>query len=395
MSEAHLNINLKPVDDANPVPVKLIGGTSSNGGGGGSGIIGVDTEGTKWLLVANTSATPATITYYKVSDGTVGTPSGGFTPDADQNGLTDTQLRASAVPVSATSLPLPAGAATDASLGTDGTTPPTIAGTGVRGWLRGIYEKLTGTLTVTGPLTDTQLRASAVVVSANNNVLQSVNNTSTAQLAAAATFTGTWDSGDALLAESAQLMVTSDQTGTLYIDQSQDTAGSVGVQTKSYAITAGVAFNTAIGVIGKALRVRFTNNGSAATTTFAISTIFTPIMSVLPTALTQKGSLRTANQENVSVTLTQNVKSLTASTSTELVAANSSRQYLAIQVIGTSGINLNIGADATVNSGWAISPASATGGQGGAMTWDAGVVTQQQIKAISAAATTVVVWEGI
>jgi hypothetical protein len=132
--------------------------------GGGGGIIGVDTTGTKWLLVANTSATPATITYYKVSDGTVGTPSGGFTPDADQNGLTDAQLRASAVPVSATSLPLPAGAATEASLGTDGDTPPTIAGTGVRGWLRGIYEKLTGTLTVTGPLTNAQLRATDVPV---------------------------------------------------------------------------------------------------------------------------------------------------------------------------------------------------------------------------------------
>jgi hypothetical protein len=315
---------------AKAVAVVYGGGSSAATNAGSSGIIGVDTAGTKWLLVANTSATPATITYYKVSDGTVGTPTGGFTPDADQNGLTDAQLR-----------------------------------------------------------------ATAVVVSANNNVLQSVNNTSTAQLAAAATFTGTWDSGNALLAESAQLMVTSDQTGTLYIDQSQDTAGSVGIQTRSYAVAAGVAFNTAIGVIGKALRVRFTNNGSAATTTFALSTIFTPIMSVLPTTLTQKGNLRVANQENVPVTLTQTVKSLTASTSTELVAANANRQYLAIQVIGTSGINLNIGADATVNSGWAVAPASATGGQGGAMTWDAGVVTQQQIKAISAAATTVVVWEGI
>lgn len=88
-------------------------------------------------------------------------------------------------PVSAVSLPLPAGAATEATtagirtdLGTDGGTPPAVlgAGTGVRGWLRSIYEKLTGTLAVTGaffqatqpvsgPLTDTQLRATAVPVS--------------------------------------------------------------------------------------------------------------------------------------------------------------------------------------------------------------------------------------
>lgn len=62
-------------------------------------------------------------------------------------------------PVSAASLPLPAGAATETTvagvrtdLGTDGTTPPAVlgAGTGVRGWLRSIYEKLTGTIAVTG-----------------------------------------------------------------------------------------------------------------------------------------------------------------------------------------------------------------------------------------------------
>ena len=50
-------------------------------------------------------------------------------------------------PVSAASLPLPTGAATEAGLGTDGSSPPTLVGTGVRGWLRGIYELLAGTLT--------------------------------------------------------------------------------------------------------------------------------------------------------------------------------------------------------------------------------------------------------
>ena len=73
--------------------------------------------------------------------------------------LTDAQLRATSVPVSAASLPLPTGAATETTaagirtdLGTDGTTPPAVlgTGTGVRGWLRSIYEKLTGTLAVTG-----------------------------------------------------------------------------------------------------------------------------------------------------------------------------------------------------------------------------------------------------
>jgi hypothetical protein len=68
------------------------------------------------------------------------------------------------------------------SLGTDGTSPPTITGTGVRGWLRGIYERLTGTLTIGGTvtvanptaqgLTDAQLRASAIPVTGNLNTTQ-------------------------------------------------------------------------------------------------------------------------------------------------------------------------------------------------------------------------------
>lgn len=92
--------------------------------------------------------------------------------------LTDTQLRASAVsvsvsnfpasqavtgtffqatqPISAASLPLPSGASTSA-LQTTGNTS-----------LSSIDTKLTSPLTVTGPLTDTQLRASAVSVSVSN-----------------------------------------------------------------------------------------------------------------------------------------------------------------------------------------------------------------------------------
>lgn len=53
-------------------------------------------------------------------------------------------------PISVVSLPLPTGAAQD---GTDGASPPAIPGTGIRGWLRSIYDKLAGTLQVSQPQT--------------------------------------------------------------------------------------------------------------------------------------------------------------------------------------------------------------------------------------------------
>lgn len=49
------------------------------------------------------------------------------------------------------------GLAKDASIGTDGATPPAIAGTGVRGWLRAIYENVAGTLSA--DITDRATRA--------------------------------------------------------------------------------------------------------------------------------------------------------------------------------------------------------------------------------------------
>lgn len=62
---------------------------------------------------------------------------------------------------------------TNLKLGTEGLTPPAITGTGILGWLRGIYEKLSNVLTVTvnnfptstPGLTDAELRASPVPVS--------------------------------------------------------------------------------------------------------------------------------------------------------------------------------------------------------------------------------------
>lgn len=112
------------------------------------------------------------------------------TPVPVSGPLTDTQLRASAVPVSAASLPLPTGAATEVTLAAaaaslsslDGklanpmpvsaASLPLPAGAATSAnqateiaSLASIDSKLTSPLSVTGPLTDAQLRATAVPVS--------------------------------------------------------------------------------------------------------------------------------------------------------------------------------------------------------------------------------------
>lgn len=83
--------------------------------------------------------------------------------------LTDAELRASPVPVSAASLPLPTGAATEAKQDTGNSS------------LASIDAKLANPLPVSGPLTDTQLRASPVPVSgtvtANTGLSQPLTDT--------------------------------------------------------------------------------------------------------------------------------------------------------------------------------------------------------------------------
>lgn len=75
------------------------------------------------------------------------------------NGLTETQLLAAGLALDDSIQ------STNTSLGTDGAASPQIAGTGVRGWLRAIYERLVAGIGVTGPLTDAQIRATALPVS--------------------------------------------------------------------------------------------------------------------------------------------------------------------------------------------------------------------------------------
>lgn len=88
---------------------------SSTGGGGGAGAAGtpvLDNAGVRWLWIYD--ATAGTSTYISFVTGSAGTPTFPLTPDAD----TSVQVSnfPATQPVSAASLPLPTGAATEATL---------------------------------------------------------------------------------------------------------------------------------------------------------------------------------------------------------------------------------------------------------------------------------------
>jgi hypothetical protein len=131
--------------------------------------------------------------------------------------LTDGQLRASAVPVSAAALPLPTGAATETTLAALNTKIPAAPAT-EGGNLAGINAKLptldSGRVPVVlppggGGLTDAELRASAVAVSAASLPLP----TGAATEATLATMNGKLPSpGQALMAASQPVALASDQT---------------------------------------------------------------------------------------------------------------------------------------------------------------------------------------
>lgn len=95
------------------------------------------------------------------------------------------------------------------------------------------------------------------------------------------------------------------------------------------------------------------------------------------------------------VTITQTVITLVANTSTSLLAANSSRNYLAICNIGTGLASLAFGATAVVGQGWPLGPAPVAGDQGGAWLMEDLAISRQAINAISAAGTTIVILEGV
>jgi hypothetical protein len=137
-------------------------------------------------------------------------------------GLTDTQLRASAVPISVASLPLPSGAATSA-LQTTGNVS-----------LTAIDSKLGGTLTVNVGLTDTQLRASAVPVTVSGVSTAANQTTGNSSLSSIDSKITAVDTGAVVVSSSA--LPTDASTATL---QSAGNVSVASIDTKTPALIAG------------------------------------------------------------------------------------------------------------------------------------------------------------
>jgi hypothetical protein len=174
-------------------------------------------------------------------------------------------------------------------------------------------------LPVTGGLTDAQLRAApapAVLQDSLGNPLDVVTglsgdlylgtsmiqdlheipeNSSTANLAAGATFTGTVISTSGVAGIWVMLKATvavGACTCTVFIDQSGD--GTNWDVTDQYTYVSTKSFGVTVMAVGAHFRVRVTNNSSTITNVFRLFSALCPVANPLPRSLSQRGNLNTA-----------------------------------------------------------------------------------------------------
>lgn len=116
-------------------------------------------------------------------------------------------------------------------------------------------------------------------------------NSSTTNLAASATFTGSAVSN--ITATAIQIFLKTDQNCTVYLDQSQDGVNwDVSDPYNFYSAVGNFAITT--NAVGAYYRVRVTNTGTATTTYFRLQSIIVPILSALPRTLSPEGNLKIA-----------------------------------------------------------------------------------------------------
>jgi hypothetical protein len=156
-------------------------------------------------------------------------------------------------------------------------------------------QPVSGTVTATGPLTDTQLRAANVNTTLASLVYPTATgNNTVAQLAAGATFTGTAETIQNL--QAAQISVVADQPVTVVVEQFLDAGATKLVSSDTFTRAASVPLNENVSLPGDYFRIKITNNGASATTTLQAGVTF-GIMATGPRALTNLGNNKTAISE--------------------------------------------------------------------------------------------------
>jgi hypothetical protein len=119
-------------------------------------------------------------------------------------------------------------------------------------------------------------RALEVAQGATNFIFSTVNS-STSQLAAGATFSGTIES--VTNQQSASVLLTTDQNGVLTFTEYINSSGTRVSRTSTYSIVAGTPFSRSFVINGNYFKVSFTNNGASTTTTFNLNTAYGTIPS--------------------------------------------------------------------------------------------------------------------
>jgi hypothetical protein len=203
------------------------------------------------------------------------------------------------------------------------------------------------------PVANAWNRDTNTVTQGKTEYVKSAGNSTTVQLGALATFTGTIQ--DVLAYPSILLTGTSDTAMTYTVNQFQDVLGTKLVETTTFTRLAGQPINSPIQIAGNYLRVLATNNGAGATTTLVLDS-YLGTMLPLPSSLTNNGNLKVAIAEGGSpTTSTYNAISPTlVSGSTAPLQSNINGQLLTANP-SAANLDTNIGAradtEATSNIG--------------------------------------------
>lgn len=170
-----------------------------------------------------------------------------------------------------------------------------------------------------------------LITSSTATEFVSTNNSSTANLASAATFTGTSDNilGYVVI----EVSFKADQAVTIQVQQSTDNSNWDVVD--SYTLAASTGDTRTFAASAKFVRVLVTNNGGSTTTFLRLQTILSSVGDVMPRALSTGGQLKVADSINTSGQF--RAQSVTTSAAEALGAATILRDRKFISLCPTNG----------------------------------------------------------